>query len=64
MSKFFKELKAALEEAIAHKEGRIKLRSTIHEVPNLKDQAEALQYLNKTVNNPVTDLFIRSSSNE
>ncbi len=33
MSKFFKDLKAGLEEAIAHKQGKIQLRSETIEVP-------------------------------
>ena len=32
MSKFYKDLKAGLEEIIAYKEGKIKLRSTIVEI--------------------------------
>ena len=33
MSKFFEDLKASLEGAIAHKQGKIKLRTSIIEVP-------------------------------
>jgi hypothetical protein len=33
MSKFYKDLKTGLEEIIAYKEGKIKLRSTIIETP-------------------------------
>lgn len=33
MSKFYEDLKAGLEDLIAHREGKIKLRSTIIELP-------------------------------
>ncbi|HEX4068939.1 MAG TPA: hypothetical protein VHX42_02475 [Candidatus Babeliales bacterium] len=33
MSKFYKDLKAGLEEIIAYKEGKIKLRSKVIEIP-------------------------------
>ena len=33
MSKFYKDLKAGLEEIIAYKEGKIELRSTTIEIP-------------------------------
>ena len=33
MSKFFKDLKAGLEEAIGYRQGKVKLRSTTYVVP-------------------------------
>ena|SRR3990167_8560018 len=37
MSKFFEDLKAGLEDAIAHKEGKINLRTTTFNIPDAPD---------------------------
>lgn len=44
MSKFFKKLKAGLEEAIAHEQGKIKLHSEVIEIPE-----PPMQYKPKTI---------------
>lgn len=41
MSKFYKDLKAGLEEIIAYKEGKLDLRTTIIEVPEPPAECKA-----------------------
>jgi putative transcriptional regulator len=43
MSKLFKDLKAGLEDAIAHKRGRINLRSELIEIPEASAEYQSQQ---------------------
>ncbi len=47
MSKLFKELKAGLEEAIEHEQGKINLRSICIEIPEAPNNYKPKQIKNK-----------------